>query len=570
MKAKSTALALAVLFLIGTARAITSEEIANALGVDPSVATFSCSGVSEWFPVTNAYHNGSSSMRSGDISNNNWSWLSSTLTLSIDAKEPIRLSFWYKVSCYNSTDYSKLNIVVDNAAWNYCGEVGWTKTTCVLTPGHHTLAWSFMRVYTLSGGSNCAWIDDISIEPIMPEASKVEVTDIRCQQRYPWNGMVDIDYTVRCDDPDADVWVYPIGYDKDSNASMAPRSLTGDGVDAPVKAGTHRMTWKVTDDYLGFHSTAFTVKMVALTGAAPYLVVDLSGGVDAISYPFSYLSSVPEGGWGDEYKTTKLVLRLIPPGSFMMGSPSDENGRGGYEDLHGVVLTKPFYLGVFEVTQKQYELVMGSKPSYYKGDMRPVEQVSYNDIRGSVNGAGWPTHNQVDANSFMGRLRSKVNMLFDLPTEAQWEYACRAGTSSALNNGKPCSTENLKEVARCQYNSGSSNSYPYDGKGGYSSTAKVGTYLENAWGLYDMHGNVSELCRDYFNFGLGSMGAIDPKGSTSSYNHSGGFRCHTHRGGCFTSVNGCRSAYRDWTYLENASSTSVSVGFRVFCSPVAE
>ena len=392
----------------------------------------------------------------------------------------------------------------------------------------------------------------------------VGVINIKCQQRYPWNGMVDIDYTVTSDDPNADVWVYPIGYDKDSNTSMAPRALTGDGVNAPVKAGTHRMTWTVTEDYPDFHSTAFTVKMIALVGAAPYMVVDLSGGVDALSYPVSYLSSVPEGGWGDEYKTTKLVLRLIPPGSFMMGSPSDESGRSSYEDLHGVVLTKPFYIGVFEVTQKQYQLVMGENPSSRKGDMRPVEKVSYNNIRGSVNGAGWPTHNQVDANSFMGRLRSKVNMLFDLPTEAQWEYACRAGTSTGLNSGKQYGWAENNEVARWarnRFNNGSE--YVWDGKGGYTEETKVGCYLENSWGLYDMHGNGSELCRDYWDGGLGTVAGIDPRGTTSTS------RGRVYRGGYWGNGNEIRSAYRNYTYLSQ-SGTSDQVGFRVFCSPVAE
>ena len=397
--------------------------------------------------------------------------------------------------------------------------------------------------------------------PGLNNATSVHVTNIKCQQRYPWNGMVDIDYTVTSDDPNADVWVYPIGYDKDSNTSMAPRALTGDGVNAPVKAGTHRMTWTVTEDYPDFHSTAFTVKMIALVGAAPYMVVDLSGGVDALSYPVSYLSSVPEGGWGDEYKTTKLVLRLIPPGSFMMGSPSDENGRSSYEDLHGVVLTKPFYIGVFEVTQKQYELVMGGNPSSRKGDMRPVERVSYNDIRGSVNGAGWPTHNQVDANSFMGRLRSKVNMLFDLPTEAQWEYACRAGTTSALNSGKSYDGgNNCNEVARWNGNRS-------DGKGGYTDyTTKVGSYRENMWGLYDMHGNIWELCRDFFNGGLGSTGVIDPKGASTGY--WGANTSRSRRGGWAGDGSAIRSAFRD--SCQDPGTQDAGVGFRVFCSPVAE
>ena len=160
-------------------------------------------------------------------------------------------------------------------------------------------------------------------------------------------------------------------------------------------------------------------------------------------------------------------------------------------------------------------------------------------------------------------------MFFDLPTEAQWEYACRAGTSTALNNGKGYSVENLKEVARCQFNSGYSGSYASDKKGGYSYTTKVGCYRENAWGLYDMHGNVWELCRDFWNnTGLGFEGAIDPKGPTSSYYWRGDESYHVCKGGCWTSSSDCRVAYRQM-YLDRPSTAS-DVGFRVMCSPVAE
>ena len=403
----------------------------------------------------------------------------------------------------------------------------------------------------------------------------VFVTNIVVQQRYPWNGKVDIDYEVVCDDANADVWVYATGYDNDSKASMAVRAVSGDGANAPVKAGKHRMTWDVTADYPGFNSTSFKVKMTALTGGAPYMVIDLSGGVDAQSYPVTYLSSVPAGGWTDEYKTTKLVLRLVPPGTFMMGSPSDELGHdwysSNYETLHQVTLTKPFYIGVFELTQKQYSLVMGSNPSNYKGDARPVERVSYNTIRGTVNGSAWPAHNQVDANSFMGRLRSKVNMLFDLPTEAQWEYACRAGTSTALNSGKNLTgTEtcgNMAEVGRYCRNTG-------DGKGGYSGHTKVGMYRENAWGLYDMHGNVAEWCLDWWVANLGSSAKVDPKGASS-----GSYRLV--RGGCWEGnqnagyAAACRSAYRSFNYYFSSysnyrtypDSSESFWGFRVCCLP---
>ena len=398
----------------------------------------------------------------------------------------------------------------------------------------------------------------------------VSVSNVVCTQRYPWNGKVDIDYEVFADDPAADVWVYATGFDKDANVSMGVRAISGDGAGAPVKPGKRRMTWDVTADYPGFNSTAFTVKMTALTGGAPYMVVDLSGGVDALSYPVSYLSSVPTDGWTDEYKTTKLVLRLIPPGTFMMGSPSDElghNWQGDYnaEDYHQVTLTKPFYIGVFEVTQKQWELVMGATPSSHKGDTRPVECVSYNTIRGTVNGAAWPTHNQVDANSFMGRLRSKVNMLFDLPTEAQWEYACRAGTATALNSGKNLTgTEtcaNMAEVGRYCKNTG-------DGKGGYSQHTKVGSYLPNVWELYDMHGNVAEWCLDWWVKNLGTSAKVDPKGGSS-----GSYRLV--RGGSYDGdrpagyAAACRSSYRSrvYWYATQPEASDNDWGLRVACLP---
>ena len=566
MNAKRWTIAFVALALGGTAHALTSEEIANALDISPDIATFSLDGVSEWAIDTDIAHSGGSALKSGFVSDPSWDgeWRSSDLIMTMDLKEACWLSYWYKRSCY---DYDEQVLeCLDNTIYANGGDQDWFNPRQVLLPGRHVIKFSYQRRYGETDSGHGAWIDEMSLIPILPETAKVQVTDIKCQQRYPWNGMVDIDYTVESEDPNAEVWVYPIGYDRDSNTSMAPRSLTGDGVGSPVGNGTHRMTWTVTDDYPEFHSTAFTVKMIALTGAAPYMVIDLSGGVDALSYPVSYLSSVPEGGWDDEYKTTKLVLRLIPPGSFMMGSPSDENGRGNDEDWHAVVLTKPFYIGVFEVTQKQYELVMGANPSYFRGDMRPVEQVSYDTIRGSVNGSAWPVHNQVDANSFMGRLRSKVNMLFDLPTEAQWEYACRAGTSSALNSGKDYDWgANGSEVARWSLNSHDDG---YDGKGGYEYTTKVGCYRENNWGVYDMHGNVAEWCRDYWNGGLGTTGVVDPVGASTGWWNNEGARVYR-GGGCDDGIwETIRSAYRDYTCM--SSSSYEIVGFRVFCSPVAE
>ena len=212
-----------------------------------------------------------------------------------------------------------------------------------------------------------------------------------------------------------------------------------------------------------------------------------------------------------------------------------------------VTLTKPFYCGVFEVTQKQYELVTGSNPSSYsyKGDMRPVESVSWNTIRGNSSSYNWPSSANVDSNSFVGRLQARTGLNFDLPTEAQWEYACRAGTTSKYNNGGD--TENdLRELGR--YSGNRSN-----GKGGYTDAhTKVGSYEPNAWGLYDMHGNVREWCLDWHE-NL-SSGVTDPVGSSS-----GSYRVR--RGGGWShDASRCTSSYRDY-YLP--SNDTDSFGFRL-------
>lgn len=226
-------------------------------------------------------------------------------------------------------------------------------------------------------------------------------------------------------------------------------------------------------------SGAPAVSPATVVSGTLYCVIDLSAGPNARKYPVSYLNAEPRGGWTDEYKTTKLVLRRIEPGKFMM--------VGKYE----VILTKPFYIGVFEVTQKQYELVTGGNPSAFKGDMRPVEQVSYDMVRGKGEGAKWPASSAVDSDSFMGKLRARTGVAgLDLPTEAQWEYACRAGTTSAFNNGGD-SGDNMQVLGRY---AGTRS----DGKGGYSGKhTTVGSYQPNVWGLYDMHGNVWEWCLDW-------------------------------------------------------------------------
>jgi formylglycine-generating enzyme required for sulfatase activity len=245
-----------------------------------------------------------------------------------------------------------------------------------------------------------------------------------------------------------------------------------------------------------------------------YMVIDLSRGTKAKKYPVKYLAEMPKSGWDDEYKTEKLVLRRIEPGTFMMGSPEDELGHKEDETLHTVTLSKPFYIGAFEVTQKQWELVMGTRPSFFEKDSasRPVERVRYTDIRGNASGVNWPADVNVDGMSFMGAIRARTGLeRLDLPTEAQWEYACRAGTTTALNSNKNITEKkkctNVMDVARCAANAVTGAPYVAPENGG---TAAVGSYPPNVWGLYEMHGNVLEWCLDWY--GAYSGDASDPVG----------------------------------------------------------
>ncbi|MCR5838487.1 MAG: formylglycine-generating enzyme family protein [Kiritimatiellae bacterium] len=370
---------------------------------------------------------------------------------------------------------------------------------------------------------------------VMAFADGPTVSNVKAQQRYPWNALVDIDYTLSGDTSGlgVSISVRDVQNNKDYQPTKFMEAL-------PTSAGTHRVTWNPAADGVSIISTNILVTVSLLRVAdAPvtpnlYYVIDLAAGPDAVNYPVTTLSSEPAGGvWPDEYKTTKLVLRKIEPGTFMMGGSKS------------TTISQPFYIGVFEVTQKQYSLVMGSNPSYNKGDMRPVEEVSYDAIRGSSAGAGWPASSLVDGTSFLGKLRAKTGLnTFDLPTEAQWEYACRAGTTSTYNNGGN-TEENLKTLGRY---SGNQN----DGRGGYSQHTTVGSYAPNAWGLYDMHGNVYEWCLDWDGI---LAGGTDPKGTTSGSDRV------IRSGSWYDDASFCPSSYRSFEPPSNDS-----YGFRLCCS----
>ena len=196
-----------------------------------------------------------------------------------------------------------------------------------------------------------------------------------------------------------------------------------------------------------------------------------------------------------------------------MGTPKDEDNRHYDETLHKVTLTQPFLIGKYPVTQTQWQAVMGNNPSYFQGDNLPVEKVSWGDTQ-----------------EFCARVRKKTGQVVRLPTEAQWEYSCRAGTSTSFHFGQ----ELNGTQANCHgdYPYGTPQKGPNLGK-----TSPVGSYPANAWGLYDMHGNVWEYCQDWY-AAYPKQSVTDPRGPEV------GSDC-LFRGGCWNGGAAfCRSANR--------------------------
>jgi len=410
-----------------------------------------------------------------------------------------------------------------------------------------------------------------------------QVSNVRMAQRAN-SRVVDITYDLA-----GEAAIITLGIETNGVAipDSAVTRLSGD-VSVVIQPGTGRhIVWNAGADWPENVTTTAKARVTAWSVDAPplYCAVDVVGGTATNVYPVYYYASaeaVPEGVTNGLYKTTRILMRKVPAtgaGGFKMGSPSNETGRdGGREDWHDVVLTKDYYAGVYEVTQSQWYQVMGnterSWPSKWNNNdyklTRPVEQVSYYDIRENINNTDdaavdWPANDAVTPGSFMGRLRSKTGLAgFDLPTEAQWEYACRAGTTGALNDGTVNITNSnsdarLDLLGRYQYDGGKVwNGTKWDDPATdcttANATAAVGSYAPNAWGLYDMHGNVWEWCLDWYAGNLGMAPAEDPTGSVSGslrVDRGGGWR---------NSASSCRSAFRDG---DDPSCRSPNLGFRL-------
>lgn len=315
----------------------------------------------------------------------------------------------------------------------------------------------------------------------------VSISAVAARQRWPWNGLVDIDFTISGAET-GDTFAI----DVDATAEGGTKVLSAKSfAEEPIATtGANRVVWDLAADYPGFKANdlTITVRATPFSDTTPvYMVVDISGGKDADSWPVRYTTTPPahvRGATNEVCQTTELWLRRIPAGTDKLGTDNETPANVYHFPEHTVILTQPFYCAIFETSNKQFERMYGSYAPYTQthsadqfGEARPSTGLGYTNIRGNRD---WPS--STDAGGLIGTLRTKTGLAgFDLPTHAQWEYACRAGTDDDTYG-------TLTQIARCSDNAASGQ----EGGG----TAVVGSYLPNAWGLYDMIGNVPEWCRD--------------------------------------------------------------------------
>ena len=267
-----------------------------------------------------------------------------------------------------------------------------------------------------------------------------------------------------------------------------------------------------------------------------------------VSNDFGSVTSTPtalqvDGTPSPTVASIGMEMIFCPPGTFMMGSPTTESGRGGDETQHQVTLTNGFYLGKYEVTQAQYQTVMNGNPeglnadpSHFKGSNRPVEKVSWLDAQIFLSRI-----NEIEQSA--GRLPN--GWKYALPTEAEWEYACRAGTTTAYSWGNDINS------SRANYNWDGGHNDGNDSK----QTVNIGQFSANPWGFFDLHGNVREWVHDWkANYLSGAQ--TDPEGPASGSNR-------VDRGGSWYNIVTTLRRRPLITAAAHPSTVPINVGFRV-------
>ena len=395
-------------------------------------------------------------------------------------------------------------------------------------------------------------------------AHTVEV--VSANARSPWNSILDVDFKI---DGAAAGDLFKVEVSAkygNGQKNLFARTYVSEPV---CGRGANRVSWNIGADYPDLKTddlqVAVTASPMNVDSLDVYMVIDLSSGPESKRYPVSYTFTAPTlvptndlvACAADPNRTTKLWLKRVKESEFKVGG-TDGNKNGIF-----TVRLSPYYIGVFELTQKQWALVMNAWPSKWANETyraaRPVETVNYEDVIGHNN---WPNSKEVAAESFVGRMRARTGLsTFNLPTEAQWECACRSGRSGSV----PANEDN----ARYEKNNGDIKDLMGDPNNG---TAIVGSYNANPWGFYDFNGNVLEMCLDAYasDADLKVLYAelnpvIDPIGpavnSTARY--------HATRGGYYDNSHLFASAYYR-AYGVNSTITGKRdrrIGLRVAVSP---
>ena len=413
------------------------------------------------------------------------------------------------------------------------------------------------------------------------------------------SGEVTVTYSL---DEDAIVTLDLVDENEVSIGDRRLATVFGD-VNRTVEAGTGRQIhWRPTaaDQAVDVPNCKALVKTWTATVPPDYMVVDLCVPETVNYYVSTNAFPVPLGD--DLYRTDKMVFRRVPAKDVVWnkGRVSNEMGcnsaEKNLEKSCKVLLTKDYWMGVYEVTQRQYQLVLGRKWSKYAESDRmlhPVESACYTcrtyggadqpDIRGKTKGALWPVADEsdglhaVDADSFMGRIRVFTGLDgLDLPTDAQWEYACRAESYGSYQGDFVCVNTSadysryLGPIAWFSKNSG------YNSTSKNTATHVVGGKRPNAWGIYDMLGNVQEWVLDYTCECPADTNAlyyvtqpavhpgvqIDPLGPKKT----DGIGNRVIRGGNFTQAERyVRSSYPGNRAGNNSPTSPATIGFRICC-----
>jgi len=394
--------------------------------------------------------------------------------------------------------------------------------------------------------------------------SPYTVTNVSVRQRWPWSSKVDIDFLVQMPDggdPARTVDLCVTGKDGTTPVALSWASLSGDLFS--VAPGYRHIEWDPEVDQQGTPFTQFNVAFTTQLSKATYMIVDLNktvGETDQITYRYD---AVWQDVTNSIYKTSSLVFRRIPATTslvwqamsdgkdyFTSGSPASEVERDpARENLVNIKLRQDYWLAVFELTQAQLWCITNGFT--HTNDEYPVN-LPYDTMRGTVaQGINWPTTGtNVAPYSVLAVFRKKTGLTLDLSTEAQWEYACRAGTTTPFHDGvyKEAYTTNdynasLMTLGRFKLNG--------------NSLTWVGRYLPNAWGVYDMHGNSYESCLDWKVDNINPLGLdflLDPTGPTPSPTYT----TRIVRGGVFSGFSkDCRSA------LRTHAGPSSSFGYRL-------